>query len=115
MYDILAGSQNMESSYLMSRGKAVEAFPMLKSDGLVGAVVYYDGQHNDSRMNVALLMTAVLHGAVAANHVSLTALKKNADGKITGGSLKDELTGKEWDIKAKVCLIGPDLPDGDLL
>ncbi|KAF8606916.1 DAO-domain-containing protein, partial [Ceratobasidium sp. AG-I] len=101
MYDILAGSQNMESSYLMSRGKAVEAFPMLKSDGLVGAVVYYDGQHNDSRMNVALLMTAVLHGAVAANHVSLTALKKNADGKITGGSLKDELTGKEWDIKAK--------------
>jgi glycerol-3-phosphate dehydrogenase len=105
MYDILAGSQNMESSYLMSRGKAIEAFPMLKSDGLVGAVVYYDGQHNDSRMNVALLMTAVLHGAVAANHVSLTALKKDVKGKIIGGSVKDELTGKEWDIKAKVSLI----------
>ncbi|KAG8694925.1 mitochondrial glycerol-3-phosphate dehydrogenase [Ceratobasidium sp. 394] len=101
MYDILAGSQNMESSYLMSSGKAIEAFPMLKKEGLVGAVVYYDGQHNDSRMNVALLMTAVLHGAVAANHVSLTALKKDSSGKIIGGSVKDELTGKEWDVKAK--------------
>ncbi|KAJ7849319.1 FAD dependent oxidoreductase-domain-containing protein [Mycena leptocephala] len=46
MYDILAGKENMESSYLMSKGKALETFPMLKSDGLVGALVYYDGQHN---------------------------------------------------------------------
>ncbi|KAH7336905.1 DAO-domain-containing protein [Rhizoctonia solani] len=101
MYDILAGSQNMETSYLMSRGKALEAFPMLKREGLVGAVVYYDGQHNDSRMNVALIMTAVLHGAVAANHVSLTALRKDAAGKIIGGRVKDELTGKEWEVKTK--------------
>lgn len=43
MYDILAGKENMESSYLMSKGKALETFPMLKSDGLVGALVYYDG------------------------------------------------------------------------
>jgi glycerol-3-phosphate dehydrogenase len=42
MYDLLAGKENMASSYLMSRRKALETFPMLKSDGLVGAVVYYD-------------------------------------------------------------------------
>jgi glycerol-3-phosphate dehydrogenase len=44
MYDLLAGKENMETSYLMSRGKALEAFPMLKSEGLVGALVYYDGK-----------------------------------------------------------------------
>jgi glycerol-3-phosphate dehydrogenase len=43
LYDILAGKENMETSYVMSKGKALETFPMLKSDGLVGAVVYYDG------------------------------------------------------------------------
>ena len=45
MYDLLSSKENMESSYLihMSKGKALEMFPMLKSDGLVGAVVYYDG------------------------------------------------------------------------
>lgn len=44
MYDMLAGKENMETSYLMTKGKALEAFPMLKSDGLVGALVYYDGR-----------------------------------------------------------------------
>ncbi|KAK4047481.1 mitochondrial glycerol-3-phosphate dehydrogenase [Microbotryomycetes sp. JL201] len=101
MYDILAGKQNMESSYVLGKGKALEAFPMLKADGLRGAVVYYDGQHNDSRMNMALVMTAVQYGAVAANHTTVTSLIKNAEGKITGARMKDNLTGREWDTKAK--------------
>lgn len=33
----------MESSYIMSKGKALETFPMLNSTGLKGAIVYYDG------------------------------------------------------------------------
>ena len=41
VYDLLAGKQNLESSYFLTRGKALEAFPMLKSDGLAGALVYY--------------------------------------------------------------------------
>lgn len=45
LYDLLAGKENMEGSYLMTRGKALEAFPMLKQDGLVGAIVYYDGTY----------------------------------------------------------------------
>jgi glycerol-3-phosphate dehydrogenase len=44
MYDVLAGKENMETSYLMSRGKTLEMFPMLKADGLVGSLVYYDGE-----------------------------------------------------------------------
>jgi len=46
MYDLLAGKENMESSYLMTKGRALETFPMLKSDGLVGALVYYDGAYH---------------------------------------------------------------------
>ncbi|KDE04235.1 glycerol-3-phosphate dehydrogenase [Microbotryum lychnidis-dioicae p1A1 Lamole] len=101
MYDILAGSANMESSYLLGKGKALEAFPMLKADGLVGAVVYYDGQHNDSRMNMALIMTAVQYGAVAANHVEVTELIKDQNGQIKGAKMRDVLTGKKWETKAK--------------
>ncbi|KZW03354.1 DAO-domain-containing protein [Exidia glandulosa HHB12029] len=102
MYDFLAGGENMESSYLMSRGKALEAFPMLQSKGLVGAVVYYDGQHNDARMNIALIMTAVKHGAVVANYCEVTKLlKTDADGKLCGASVQDTLTGEKWNIRAK--------------
>jgi glycerol-3-phosphate dehydrogenase len=41
VYDLLAGKENLESSYFLTRGKALEAFPMLKGDGLAGALVYY--------------------------------------------------------------------------
>ncbi|GAA5929771.1 hypothetical protein JCM3775_006547 [Rhodotorula graminis] len=101
LYDLLAGKANMESSYVMSKGKALEAFPMLKDDGLTGAVVYYDGQHNDSRMNVALLLTAVQYGAVAANHCEVTSLIKDGEGKIKGARMRDVLTGREWETKSK--------------
>ncbi|KAF8930546.1 FAD dependent oxidoreductase-domain-containing protein [Dissophora ornata] len=100
-YDLLAGHQGMESSYFLSRGKALEAFPMLKNDRLVGAMVYYDGQHNDSRMNVALGLTAVQYGAVITNHVEVTELHKDANNRLCGARLKDNLSGKEFNIKAK--------------
>ncbi|GJF00671.1 glycerol-3-phosphate dehydrogenase [Phanerochaete sordida] len=103
MYDVLAGKENMETSYVMSKGKALEIFPMLKQDGLVGALVYYDGQHNDSRMNMALIMTAVQQGATVANYVEVTDLHKDTQGtgKLYGARVQDKLTGETWDIRAK--------------
>jgi glycerol-3-phosphate dehydrogenase len=38
--------------------------------------VYYDGQMNDARVNVALATTAAMAGAVVANHVSVVSLTK---------------------------------------
>jgi len=101
LYDVLAGSQNMEGSYFMSRGKTLAQFPLLKDQNLQGSLVYYDGQHNDSRMNVALVMTAVHQGTVAANHTEVVALHKNSAGKCSGARLRDNITGDEWDVKAK--------------
>ncbi|KAF9312906.1 mitochondrial glycerol-3-phosphate dehydrogenase, partial [Podila horticola] len=100
-YDLLAGHQGMESSYFLTKGKALEAFPMLKNDKLVGAMVYYDGQHNDSRMNVALGLTAVQYGAVIANHVEVVELVKDENKRLCGARVKDTLTGKEFNVKAK--------------
>lgn len=43
-YDFLAGSEGIESSYFLTKSKALEAFPMLRKDNLVGALVYYGKQ-----------------------------------------------------------------------
>ncbi|KAF7563682.1 hypothetical protein G7046_g466 [Stylonectria norvegica] len=88
-YDLLAGSQGLESSYFMRKSKALAAFPMLRRDNIVGALVYYDGQHNDSRMNVSLALTANLFGATILNHVEVTSLEKDASGKICGAKVRD--------------------------
>ncbi|CEL11405.1 FAD dependent oxidoreductase-domain-containing protein [Aspergillus pseudodeflectus] len=106
-YDWLAGSEGIESSYFLPKSKAIEAFPMLRKDNLLGAMVYYDGAHNDSRMNVSLAMTAALYGSTVVNHMEVTGLEKDASGKLNGARLRDCIPGKdgkeaeEITIKAK--------------
>jgi len=43
-YELLAGRENVEPGYFLTKTKALEAFPMLKKDKIVGALVYYDGE-----------------------------------------------------------------------
>lgn len=66
------------------------------------AEIRTQGQHNDSRMNIALIMTAVKHGAVALNYCEVTDLHKNEDGKLSGARVRDNLTGEEFNVRAKV-------------
>lgn len=63
------------------------------------------GQHNDSRMNMALIMTAVQHGAVVANHVEVIELIKDGQGQVRATKMRDVLTGEEWTVAAKVKLL----------
>ncbi|KAJ5334247.1 uncharacterized protein N7506_008030 [Penicillium brevicompactum] len=106
-YDFLAGSEGIETSYFLTKSKAIDAFPMLKRDNIIGAMVYYDGAHNDSRMNVSLAMTAALYGTTVVNHLEVTGLEKDANGKLCGARAKDvvtELNGgkaEEFKIRAK--------------
>ncbi|OJJ49515.1 hypothetical protein ASPZODRAFT_59391 [Penicilliopsis zonata CBS 506.65] len=106
-YDFLAGSEGIETSYFLTKSKALDAFPMLRKDNVIGAMVYYDGAHNDSRMNVSLAMTAALYGSTVVNHMEVTGLTKDASGKLNGAVLRDMIPGKdgksteEFTIRAK--------------
>ncbi|KAM4626424.1 glycerol-3-phosphate dehydrogenase, mitochondrial [Discoglossus pictus] len=116
-YDLVAGSQCLKSSYVLSKSKALELFPMLRKDKLVGAIVYYDGQHNDARMNLAIALTAARYGAATANYTEVVRLLKKTDlesGKerVCGARCRDVLTGQEFDVKAK-CVINATGPFTD--
>ncbi|EFX83484.1 hypothetical protein DAPPUDRAFT_187868 [Daphnia pulex] len=116
MYDLVAGSKCIKSSYVLSKEKAIELFPMLRKDKLCGAIVYYDGQHNDARMNIAIALTAARLGATVANHVRVVSLTKSKDSegqeKVSGARVRDEITGKEWEVRAK-CVINATGPFTD--
>ncbi|NWX42176.1 GPDM protein, partial [Steatornis caripensis] len=117
LYDIVAGSQCLKSSYVLSKSRALELFPMLRKDELVGAIVYYDGQHNDARMNLAIALTAARYGAATANYAEVLHLLKTtepASGKerVCGVRCRDVLTGQEFDVKAK-CVINATGPFTD--
>ncbi|XP_075993579.1 glycerol-3-phosphate dehydrogenase, mitochondrial [Genypterus blacodes] len=119
MYDVVAGIQCLKSSYVLSKTKALELFPMLKKDKLVGAIVYYDGQHNDARVNTAIALTAVRYGAAVANYTEVIHLLKRSDPvsgveKVCGAHCRDVMTGQEFDVKAK-CVINATGPFTDSL
>lgn len=101
LYDILSGKMNIGRSKIISAKKAKEQFPMLKAKGLKACVQYYDGQFVDSRMAVALAMTAEREGAVVANHIAVTGLIHDPQGRLTGASVRDALSDTQFDIHAK--------------
>ncbi|KAG1676799.1 Glycerol-3-phosphate dehydrogenase, mitochondrial [Nymphon striatum] len=116
MYDLIAGRRNVKSSYFLSKKDALEIYPMLKKDNFCGAIVYYDGAHNDARMNLAIVLTAARLGAITANHVGVTSLLKTIteDGaeRVSGVTVKDALTGEQWNVKSK-CVINATGPFTD--
>ncbi|KAM6333115.1 GPDM protein, partial [Podargus strigoides] len=117
LYDMVAGSQCLKSSYVLSKSRALEHFPMLRKDKLVGAIVYYDGQHNDARMNLAIALTAARYGAATANYAEVLRLLKTTEpaggkARVCGVRCRDVLTGQEFDVKAK-CVINATGPFTD--
>ncbi|KAG9472583.1 hypothetical protein GDO78_018550 [Eleutherodactylus coqui] len=116
-YDLVAGSQCLKGSYVLSKSKALELFPMLQKDRLVGAIVYYDGQHNDARMNLAIALTAARYGAATANYTEVVGLLKKTDPqtgteRVCGARCRDVLTGQAFDVRAK-CVINATGPFTD--
>ncbi|KAJ8321071.1 hypothetical protein KUTeg_002658 [Tegillarca granosa] len=115
-YDFVAGKQKLRPSYYLSKKKALEKFPMLKNDKLKGALVYYDGQHDDARMNIAMAISTARMGGSIGNYLEVMRIhkSKNSEGKevVCGATIKDRLTDKEFDIKAK-CVINATGPYTD--
>ncbi|NBX76309.1 MAG: FAD-dependent oxidoreductase [Proteobacteria bacterium] len=99
MYDWLAGKNLVHRSRFVSHREALELCPFLKKGGLKGGVIYYDGQFDDSRMGLSILLTAGKRGAVISNYTQVTGFVKSA-GKITGVQLQDGLTGEVWTTQA---------------
>ncbi|KAK6156343.1 hypothetical protein DH2020_010591 [Rehmannia glutinosa] len=107
MYDLVAGRRLLHLSRYYSAQESVELFPTLTRKGkdrsLKGTVVYYDGQMNDSRLNVALACTAALAGAAVLNHAEVISfLRDEGTGRIVGARIRNHLSGKEFDTYAKV-------------
>lgn len=101
LYDALAGKSNLAPSRFVDAREAKQRFPMLRDEGLRGGVVYYDGQFDDARMNVAIALTAAERGAVIATHTEVVGLHHEA-GRVQGAAVRDRLGGTGIDVAARV-------------
>ena len=102
IYNALSGKYGFGSSEILTREETLARLPTIKTDGLRGGVVYYDGQFDDARLLINLVATAAAQGATLVNYVRVVALSKGPDGFIDGVVAADQETGQQWTIAARV-------------
>jgi glycerol-3-phosphate dehydrogenase len=98
IYDLLAG-KNLGRSEGFSAAEIKALAPGLKTEGLRGAVRYFDGFTNDSRLVMDTLRSAQKAGARLANYVRFQRHEPKGDEFIA--HVKDELGGGNFEIRAR--------------
>ncbi|VXC20530.1 glycerol-3-phosphate dehydrogenase/oxidase [Aeromicrobium sp. 9AM] len=87
----------------LTRRGARRMMPALKKDALIGALHYYDGQVDDARHTMFLSRTAAAYGAHVASRTRVVGLLREG-GRVTGATVKDLESGREFDIRAKAVI-----------
>lgn len=103
MYDQMGGARSVPRQKHLTKGGALNLFPGLKSDALVGAVRYYDGQADDARHTMTVARTAAHYGAVVLASAEVVEVLKEAN-RVVGAVVRDVETGETQTVKSKVVI-----------
>ncbi|MDB5206860.1 MAG: FAD-dependent oxidoreductase [Flavisolibacter sp.] len=104
LYDWISGKMTLGSSVFISRKKTMTALPGVNSKGLLGGVLYHDGQFDDSRLAINLVQSIIDHGGCAVNYTKVCGLLKNGEGQIEGAIITDIESGVRYNVKAKAVI-----------
>jgi glycerol-3-phosphate dehydrogenase len=113
VYDLLTLDRNrairdparrIRNTQLLTRAQVLEMFPHLDAPNLSGAVVFEDGQmYNAARLVLAFVKGAAAAGADVCNYAEAIRFLWSANA-VRGARVRDQLTGDEFDIRARLTL-----------
>jgi glycerol-3-phosphate dehydrogenase len=89
---------------MLSKEKTREMIPTIEPEGLVGGVIYYDGQFDDARLAINLAQTAAEQGAVRLNYVEVTGLAEERERRGAGRAGRDAETVRSGRSAARVVI-----------
>jgi glycerol-3-phosphate dehydrogenase len=104
VYNLLAGKYGFGASRILSKEETLSRLPTIRTEGLRGGVIYYDGQFDDSRLLINMVATACEKGATLLNYSPVTSLTRGFDGFIEGVLFRDAETGADFRAKAQVVI-----------
>jgi glycerol-3-phosphate dehydrogenase len=103
VYDWMSGNLGLGPSEWLNKEEVLERAPTLDPTDLRGGVLYHDGQFDDARLAINMAQTAVAQGACLINYCGVKGFIK-VKNKITGVQVKDQLSGKEYEITCKAVI-----------
>ncbi len=101
VYDMMSGKLGLGSSERISKEETLKAIPNLDEKDLIGGVIYYDGQFDDSRLAINLAQTIIENEGVALNYFKVTGLLKDDEGIVNGVVATDMESGEEFKIRSR--------------
>src|SRR5262249_17398961 len=100
----LSGKYRFGPTRRLSKEETLSLLPTIRTEGLRGGVIYYDGQFDDTRLLINLIATAAEQGATVINYVRAIGLELDAEGFVDGVTLQDEETGRHLHVAARVVI-----------
>ena len=99
-YDLLAGTLGIRRHRALSRDRLIEAEPALRGRGLQTGFRYFDAITNDARLTLAIALSAIDHGAAAANYVEAVSLE-TTNGRVSGLNCRDLAGAQDLTVRAR--------------
>lgn len=103
VYDLLSGDATLGPSEFISRRQMIKRYPLVKQKGLKGAVSFYDGQFDDARMNITLILSGIRESGVALNYLRADSLIIE-QGRVLGAMGHDLESGENFPITARTVI-----------
>lgn len=101
LYDMLAGKHGFGRSKMLSVEETIEHLPTIETEGLLGGIIYHDGQFDDARLAINMAQTAAEQGATVINYMEVTDVLKSND--VTSGVVaRDVESDEQYHLQAKV-------------
>ncbi len=104
IYDLLSGKYSFGKPRILSRTETIERLPTIAKKGLMGGILYYDGQFDDARLLIDLVGTAHDQGAAVLNYAKVTSISKDDAGKVKGVEFEDVESGERFLVGAKTII-----------
>ena len=102
IYDWLSGRASLSRSYFVPRAESGKNMPWLQSRGLVGMVMYADGQFDDARYNLSLVQGCAEQGGEVLNYARVQAFGTDRNGRLIAARVEDRESHESFSVTARV-------------
>ncbi|SDL65190.1 glycerol-3-phosphate dehydrogenase/oxidase [Kriegella aquimaris] len=100
VYDILAQVTGDDKRKMLEKKEALKLEPLLPKKILKGAGYYAEYRTDDARLTIENIKTSLKYGAAALNYAEVKGFTY-AEEKVAGVTVKDLVSGNEFNIKSK--------------
>lgn len=102
LYDLLAGFRNFTFHKIINPEKARSILPsQLREEHFQGAAIWGDGQMDDVRLTLDVILSAEEYGANVLNYCEAVSFQENREGSIENVQVLNKMVNNKFEIKTR--------------